>query len=74
MEHRKLELLTDFYEITMANGYLVNGMADTIAYFDEVTRLSKFIASICSSIPMESAMNLATSTSMPANWVIAASE
>lgn len=34
MEHRKLELLTDFYEITMANGYLVNGMADTIAYFD----------------------------------------
>ncbi len=27
-------LLTDFYEITMANGYLKNGMQDKIAYFD----------------------------------------
>lgn len=27
-------LLTDFYEITMANGYLKNGMQDEIAYFD----------------------------------------
>ncbi len=27
-------LLTDFYEITMANGYLKNGMQNEIAYFD----------------------------------------
>ena len=27
-------LLTDFYELTMANGYLESGMADEIAYFD----------------------------------------
>ncbi len=27
-------MLTDFYELTMANGYLENGMGDTITYFD----------------------------------------
>ncbi|MBE7011151.1 MAG: nicotinate phosphoribosyltransferase [Ruminococcaceae bacterium] len=27
-------LLTDFYEITMANGYLEHGLGDEIAYFD----------------------------------------
>ncbi|HHX13526.1 MAG TPA: nicotinate phosphoribosyltransferase [Clostridiales bacterium] len=27
-------LLTDFYELTMANGYFENGFSDTIAYFD----------------------------------------
>lgn len=27
-------LLTDFYELTMANGYLKNGMKDKTAYFD----------------------------------------
>lgn len=31
---RNLTLLTDFYEITMANGYLKNGLGDTIAVFD----------------------------------------
>lgn len=29
-----LTMLTDFYEITMANGYLSNGFKDTVAYFD----------------------------------------
>ena len=29
-----LTMLTDFYEITMANGYFESGMADDIAYFD----------------------------------------
>lgn len=29
-----LTMLTDFYEITMANGYFANGMGDEIAYFD----------------------------------------
>lgn len=29
-----LTILTDFYEITMANGYLENGKEDTVAYFD----------------------------------------
>jgi nicotinate phosphoribosyltransferase len=32
--NRNLSLLTDFYELTMANGYLENNMADEIAYFD----------------------------------------
>lgn len=27
-------MLTDFYELTMANGYLAAGCADTVAYFD----------------------------------------
>lgn len=34
MNNRNLTLLTDFYELTMANGYFENGMADTICYFD----------------------------------------
>lgn len=34
MMERNLTLLTDFYELTMANGYLKSGVADTIAYFD----------------------------------------
>lgn len=29
-----LTMLTDFYELTMANGYLENGLKDKIAYFD----------------------------------------
>jgi nicotinate phosphoribosyltransferase len=29
-----LTMLTDFYELTMANGYFTNGYRDTIAYFD----------------------------------------
>ena len=29
-----LTMLTDFYEITMANGYLQSGLKDDIAYFD----------------------------------------
>lgn len=33
-DERNLTLLADFYEFTMANGYLENDMADTIAYFD----------------------------------------
>jgi len=31
---KNLSMLTDFYEFSMANGYLQNKMADTIAYFD----------------------------------------
>ncbi|MBQ7624478.1 MAG: nicotinate phosphoribosyltransferase [Clostridia bacterium] len=31
---RNLTMLTDFYEFTMSNGYLKNGLADTVAYFD----------------------------------------
>lgn len=29
-----LTMLTDFYEITMANGYFAEGFKDTVAYFD----------------------------------------
>lgn len=29
-----LTMLTDFYEITMANGYFSNGLVDRVAYFD----------------------------------------
>lgn len=31
---RNLTMLTDFYELTMANGYFENGMGDIISYFD----------------------------------------
>lgn len=31
---RNLTMLTDFYEITMANGYFKNGFRDKICYFD----------------------------------------
>ncbi|AZO95809.1 nicotinate phosphoribosyltransferase [Halocella sp. SP3-1] len=34
MDKINLTLLTDFYELTMANGYLENGLGDKIAYFD----------------------------------------
>ena len=27
-------MLTDFYEFTMSNGYLEQGVGDTVAYFD----------------------------------------
>ena len=33
-DSRNLTMLTDFYELTMGNGYLDNGMQDKIAYFD----------------------------------------
>lgn len=33
-EERNLSMLMDFYELTMSNGYFVNGLADTIVYFD----------------------------------------
>ena len=34
LKGRNLTMLVDFYEMTMANGYLKNGMGDAIAYFD----------------------------------------
>ena len=34
MDNKKLELVADFYEYTMSNGYFNKGMKDTIAYFD----------------------------------------
>lgn len=34
LEKTNLTMLTDFYEITMANGYFANGFRDRIAYFD----------------------------------------
>jgi len=34
MNEDNLSMLTDFYELTMANGYLKNGLKDKIAYFD----------------------------------------
>ncbi len=33
-DSRNLTMLTDFYELTMANGYFKNGFKDKIAYFD----------------------------------------
>ena len=33
-----MTMLTDFYELTMANGYLKAGFGDTIAYFDAFFR------------------------------------
>ena len=33
-DKRNLTLLTDFYELTMGNGYFRSGMKDIITYFD----------------------------------------
>ncbi|MBW9151606.1 nicotinate phosphoribosyltransferase [Clostridium estertheticum] len=33
-EERNLSMLMDFYELTMSNGYFVNGVSNTIVYFD----------------------------------------
>lgn len=34
IEHQNLTMLTDFYELTMSNGYFKKGIGDRIAYFD----------------------------------------
>lgn len=34
VQKTNLTMLTDFYEITMANGYLTNGFENTVVYFD----------------------------------------
>lgn len=34
IQKENLTMLTDFYELTMTNGYFESGMKDTIAYFD----------------------------------------
>ena len=34
MTERNYTLLCDFYELTMGNGYLLNGKGDQICYFD----------------------------------------
>ena len=34
MNNQRLELVADFYEYTMANGYFNKNMEDRIAYFD----------------------------------------
>ena len=34
LKERNLTMLTDFYEITMANGYFKNGVGDKITQFD----------------------------------------
>lgn len=34
IKHMNLTMLTDFYEITMANGYFQSGVVEDIAYFD----------------------------------------
>ena len=34
IERLNLTMLTDFYEITMANGYFCSDMAEDTAYFD----------------------------------------
>lgn len=34
MDNRKLELVTDFYEFTMSNGFFAKGIGHQIAYFD----------------------------------------
>ncbi len=34
MDNRKLELVTDFYEFTMSNGFFIKDMSKKTAYFD----------------------------------------
>ena len=41
-DERNLSMLTDFYELTMMNGYLEKGMEDTVAVFDVFFRRKAF--------------------------------
>ena len=34
MDKQNLTMLTDFYELTMANGYFLEGMGEKTVYFD----------------------------------------
>ena len=34
IDKNNLTMLTDFYELTMANGYFENNLVDKIVYFD----------------------------------------
>lgn len=43
-----LTMLTDFYELTMANGYFQNGFTETIAYFDLFSAGSRMEAALSS--------------------------
>ena len=47
MDRTNLTMLTDFYEITMANGYFKNGMKDKIAYFDMFFPKGAPIMAVC---------------------------
>ena len=51
-DHINLTMLTDFYEITMANGYFTNGFKDTIGYFDMFFRkvLSGLLRLFCQEV------------------------
>ena len=43
MEKRNLTLLTDLYELTMMNGYYLQGKAEEIAVFDVFFRQNELI-------------------------------
>ncbi len=59
MQHDKLALLTDFYELTMMNGYLKEGMADRIAVFDVFFRTNQE-SSYCIAAGLEQAVEYLT--------------
>ena len=44
IKNENLTMLTDFYELTMANGYLKSGMKDHIAYFDLPSFVERFVS------------------------------
>ena len=52
IEKVNMTMLTDFYEITMANGYFTNGFKDTIGYFDMFFRkvLSGLLRLFCQEV------------------------
>ena len=49
---RNISIMTDFYEITMANGFFENGMEDTVAVFDMFFRkvLSGLLRLFCQEV------------------------
>lgn len=55
-KERNLTLLMDFYELTMANGYLENNMADIIGYYDLYFRKAPDNASFAIAGGLESAI------------------
>ena len=50
MDKRKLELVTDFYEFTMSNGFFIKNMTNKTAYFDVFFREipdNRWLCNIC---------------------------
>ena len=64
-----LELLADFYELTMAEGYFQNRRQDDIAYFDLFYRQNPDDGATVFAGSITSSPSLGTSASAKRTWI-----